>query len=250
MLLDFSKDSTYLDISKGNVTGHNCVYKFGKNPDVSTTVFDTIWSIGGEYTGFNATGAETVTIASTSANDTLLGTGLQTIRLYGLDANGLEQTEDVEMNGIAGATSTKEFLRLSTARGLSGGTLQHNEGDITIRQSISTAIIFAVMPATYNSTMAAVYTVPSNKTGYILAQSTSIANKNAASVAVRLQIRQPGNLFTVNGEAAINSQGTGFIERKFTVPPKLPPMTDVFIEANASASVAVAAFLDILLVEN
>lgn len=240
----------FLDISKGNVPGHSSIHKFGKNPGVSTTVFDTIWNGGGKYTGFDAVGAETVTITSSSANDTLIGTGLRTIRLYGLDASGLQQTEDIELNGLTSVTSTKEYLRLDRARGLTAGTLEHNEGDITIRQSTTTAVIFAVVPATYNSTMIAAYTVPSNKNGYILSQRATIANKNAASVEMRIKLRSPGGLFVVGGEAALNSTGTGYINMNFKVPNKIPPLTDIFIEAKASASIAVSAFMDILLVDN
>lgn len=240
----------FLDVAKGNVVGHSDIHKFGKNEDVSTTIFDTIWNGGGSYTGFDAVGAETVTIVSGSANDTAAGTGLRTLRLYGLDANGLQQTEDVTLSGTGTTTSTLTYLRLDRARGLTAGSLGHNEGDITIRQSVTTAVIFAVVPATYNTTMIAAYTIPFDKTGYITTQAVSIANKQSAFVDVRLQVRGPGSVFTVNGEAAVSSTGTGFIERKFETPPKLPAGTDLFIEGKASASVAVAAFLDILLVDN
>lgn len=246
----YSSNHFFLDVSRGLVPGHSEVHKFGKNPDVATTVFDTIWSNGGNYTGFDATVAETVTISSASVNDTLLGTGLRTVRLYGLDADYLQQTEDIELNGTTPVTSTLSYIRLDRARGLSAGSLTYNEGDITIAQSITTAVVFAVIPATYNTTMIAAYTIPGDKTGYILSQAVSIANKQTAFVDVRLQARLPGTVFTVNGEAAINSAGTGFIERSFITPSKLPAKTDFFIEGKASASVAVSAFMDILLIDN
>ena len=82
-----------------------------------------------------------------------------------------------------------------------------------------------------------------------MSQASSIANKQSAVVDIRLRVRTPGDIFTVNGEAALNSQGTGYIERTFSAPGKIPPMTDVYIEAEASTAVAVSAFLDILLVD-
>lgn len=238
-------------VAEGKIPGKRIVHKFGKNPEVGTTGFDTIWNGGGVYTGFNAIAAETVTIVSSSADDTLLGIGLQTIRIYGLDADFNEQEEDVELDGLNQVLSIKEYIRLDRAKGLTsgGGTYGSNIGDITIRQSTTTANVFAVIPIGYNSTMIAAYTIPAGKNGYIMTQASVIANKQAAAVAVRLKAKIPGSVFTVNGEAALNSQGTGFIERKFTAPSRLPPTTDVYIEAEASATVAVAAFIDILLVD-
>ena len=241
----------YLLVAEGKIPGKKIIQKFGKNPAVGTTGFDTIWNGGGSYTGFNATAAETVTIVSDDTNDTLLGTGLRTLRIFGLDADGLEQTEDIDMNGSAGTTSIKSYLRLDKAKGLTagGGTYSTNLGNITIAQSVTVANVFAVIPTGYGSTMIAAYTIPADKRGYIMTQSAAIANKQSAAVDIRIKAKVPGTVFTVNGEAALNSQGTGFIERKFNIPGQLPPMTDLFIEAEASATVAVSAFLDILLVD-
>jgi hypothetical protein len=239
----------YTRVAQGLVPGSKIIQKYGKNPNVSNGSYSTIWNGGGAYTGF-PTGAETVTIISSSVNDVATtGTGLWTLRLYGLSAAGLEQTEDIIMNGTTAVTSTLSYLRLSRAKGLTAGTLQHNDGDITIRQSITIANIFAVLPATYNTTMIAAYTIPADKYGYLLSQRAAIANKNAATVEMRMQVRTPSTLFTVNGEAALNSVGAGYISMEFKVPTKMQPLTDIFIEADASTGVAVTAFMDILLVD-
>ena len=239
----------YTRVAQGLVPGSKIIQKYGKNPSVSSGTYSTIWNGGGAYTGF-PTGAETVTVTSSSIDDVATtGTGLWTLRIYGLSATGLEQSEDIIMNGTTAVTSTLSYLRLNRAKGLTAGALLHNDGDITIRQSITTTTIFAVMPATYNTTMIAAYTVPSDKNGYLLSQRASIANKNAATVAMRIKSRSPGVLFTVGGEAALNSTGTGYININFKIPSKIPPLTDIFIEAEASTNVAVTAFFDILLVD-
>ena len=238
-------------VAEGKIPGYKIVHKFGKNPSVGTTAFETIWNEGGSYTGFNATQAETITIVSDDANDTLLGTGLRTLVLFGLDENFIEQTEVIDLNGTNPVTSQLSYIRCDRAKGLTsgGGTYGSNLGNITIAQSITTTNVFAVMPIGYGSTMIAAYTIPAEKKGYIMTQASAIANKQAAAVAVRLKAKIPGTVFTVNGEAALNSQGTGFVERKFTAPGQLPPKTDLFIEAESSATVAVSSFIDILLVD-
>jgi len=243
------KSEFYLEVAKGNIPGHKLKSKFGRNPSVGTS-FETIWNGGGTYTGFNAVGAETVTVSSSSSSDSISGTGLRTIRLYGLDANFEEITEDIELDGTADVISTKEFIRMDTAKGLTAGTVGHNVGDVTVHQTVDTAVIFAVIPATYNTTMIAAYTIPAGKTGFLMEQSTALSNKQAASADVRIQIKGPGEVFTVAGEAALNSQGTGYINQSFTIPKQIPEMTDLFIEAEASATIAISAFLEILLVDN
>jgi hypothetical protein len=69
-----------LEISRGNATGMGKIHKFGRNPDIDTGGFEAIWNGGGDYTGFNATVAETLEIFSSSAQDvgTLLSTGTAT----------------------------------------------------------------------------------------------------------------------------------------------------------------------------
>jgi len=238
----------FLRIAEGKIPGSKIVHKFGKNTDVGTS-FETIWNGGGAYSGFNATEAESVTIVSDSELDTAGGTGLRTLRLYGLDENLLEQTEDIELDGLTPVTSTLSYLRLDISRGLTAGTTGQNQGDITIAQSITTANIFAVLPAGYNATTIGAYTIPAGKNGYILTQAVSLANKQSAFISARIKIRMPGSVFTTSGEATLNAVGTSFIERKFTVPIKIPPGTDLFIEAEADSPVAVSCFLDILLVD-
>ena len=240
-----------LEIAKGNISGHRALTKFGRNPTVGTSGFNTIWNGGGSYTGFNATGAEIVSIVSSSINDVnSTGTGAWSIRLYGLDTNLEEITEDILLNGTTAVLTTLSYKRLDRIKVLDAGSIGWNVGDLTVRQSVTTANIFAVVPATYNSTMIAAYTIPSNMTGFLTSQTSSIANRNAASVIVRMKIRQPGLVFTVAGEAAMNSTGTGFVRMEFRVPHRLEGGTDLFIEAEASSTVAVTAFMDIMLVAN
>ncbi|RLI45232.1 hypothetical protein DRO61_10980, partial [Candidatus Bathyarchaeota archaeon] len=202
------------------------------------------------YTGFDATGAETVTIESSSGNDDIGGTGLRTIRLFGLDENFVEQTEDIILTGTAPVTSQNSYIRLDTAKGLTAGSTGHNEGEITVAQSVSIAVIFAIIPITYNTTMIAAYTIPAGKTGYIMSQAGSLSNKQTAAADMRIQVRGPGEIFTVGGQIALNSQGTGFIERHFPIPKGIPEKTDFFIEGSATSTIAISAFLEILLIDN
>lgn len=67
----FGSKDFYLEVVKGNVPGHSIVHKYGKNPQIQNSAsFESIWNGGGFYTGFNATGAETLEVFSSDATDT------------------------------------------------------------------------------------------------------------------------------------------------------------------------------------
>lgn len=239
-----------LNIACGCVPGHKHKRRFGKNPDVSITSFETIWNGGNGYSGFNATAAEPVTIMSTSTDDSIMGIGLQKVRLIGLGDDYTELVEEVWLSGTTPKLSTNSFVRLDTVVGISAGSTGNNIGTITIAQSITTANVFGIIPPGYNTTMIAAYTIPAGKTGYLFSQSATISNKNAAVIDIRIKSRQYGGVFVVGGEAALNSAGTSFINLDFEVPISLPEKTDILIEAEASHSCAVSAFMDIILVDN
>lgn len=241
-----------LEISAGRVIGKKVVHKYGRNPDLDVVgVFESLWNGGGLYTGFDATEAQTADVISTDTNDTLTGTGARTIKLYGLDANFLEITETLELNGTTAVTSTKTFIRCDRAKVESAGSGGVNAGTISVAQTTS-SIVFASIPIGYNSTMIAAYTVPAGKTGYIDTQfATFSGGKKAAYANVRMSVRLFGSVFTIEGEAALHSEGSSSISRIRKYPVKLPEKTDIHLMADTSEiNVAVAGAFDILLEDN
>ena len=65
-----------LQVSRGQVDGHNAFFKFGINGAVGTSV-ETVWAEGGTYVYPAA--ATVMKISSSSADDTSAGTGARTI---------------------------------------------------------------------------------------------------------------------------------------------------------------------------
>jgi len=77
---DFNEEF-YLQVKEGLVPGHSVLHKYGRNPDIDTASgFEAIWNGGGDYTGHDATVAETLEVFSSSANDagTLVSSGTAT----------------------------------------------------------------------------------------------------------------------------------------------------------------------------
>ncbi len=69
MSRQFSRD-WYFEVGEHNIPNIDYIHKFGRNPDIDTGSFEAIWNGGGDYTGFNATAEETISVVSTDATDT------------------------------------------------------------------------------------------------------------------------------------------------------------------------------------
>lgn len=114
------------------------------------------------------TAANTIVISSTSADDTLAGTGVQKINVAGLDINFDVITEDIDMNGQSAATSTKQFFRIQKIQSIQVGSTGINVGDIYVSETGSTLTagvpadgeIFRAMFATTNFDTMGIFTVP------------------------------------------------------------------------------------------
>ena len=247
----YAKDY-FLEIAKGNIKGTTHIEKFGNKEDVGTD-WSVIWSGNSPYTGFNATTAEPVNISSTSIEDSITGTGLRKVRLYGLGDGYISQTEELELDGTNAVTSTLSFIRLDRIWGYEDNEIASNReniGVITATQSITPDITFAIIPIGHNSTMMALYTVPAGKTAYIYSRTATIANKQTATVEVRFKQRNYGSVFRVGGVAGLNSSGTGLASLNFKVPICLAEKTDFFLEAAASSSCGVSSYITIVLEDN
>lgn len=163
--------SDEITIAAGLFAGYSIVNKAGIAQSFNTgaTPLD-IWELSTVYTGFPLTSGETITVLSSSANDAAAGTGARTIRISGLDANYVPQTEDFTLNGTTPVTGVKTFVRVHTAQVLTSGGSNNdnfNAGIITIRHTTTTANVFLSMRAGVNQTNCSAYTIPAGYTGYV-----------------------------------------------------------------------------------
>jgi hypothetical protein len=246
-----SNVDTGLEVARGNVAGHSYVNKFGRNPDIDTGGFETIWNGGASYTGHDAVAAEITTLSSSNAADTAAGTGARTVEVYGLDASYLEISEVVTLLGTTLVDTTLSYIRLNRMIVRSAGTGGVNVGTLNAAQKITTANIFAVMPIGYNQTMICAYTIPAGKTGYMTSWGAGLSGKTNSNCNVKIRARPFGEVFQVKEELSVQGAGTSHFNRKFAVPNKYAEKTDLFIEADTDTNnTAVAADFDIVLVDN
>lgn len=149
-------------VALGNIPGHSIVFISGENNAVSTTK-ETIWNTGGIYTP--PTSAATLSLVSTSANDTDEGTGARTVIVNGIDTNGDLQSEVVTLNGITPVSTSLSYIDQTFSTILSVGSLNTNDGDITISH---TGTVTATIIAGEGIVRRMVYIVPNNKTTSVI----------------------------------------------------------------------------------
>ncbi|PHR55977.1 MAG: hypothetical protein COA43_14770 [Robiginitomaculum sp.] len=241
-----------LNIQRGLVPGVSVIHKFGRNPDIDTASgFEDLWNGGGFYTGHDATVAEVVTVESSSVNDDTGGTGAITIQLIGLGSGFVSQTEIVTLNGTASVDSVNSYLRLDRVLVLTAGTGGVNDGDITVAQKVTTANVFAVVPAGGNRTLIACYTIPFGKVGYITSGFASLAKKKDAFCNIQALVRFPGSVFQIAEWFTIGANGTSYVNRDFKIPLLgIPSGTDIKIAADTSQNdVGVAGGFEVILVD-
>ena len=181
-----------LAVARGLVAGHTIVNKFGSNPAIKSTGFETVWTHGELYPW--PTGAETVNVASTDANDTSAGTGARTVLIQGLNSSYVETEETITLNGLSNVTSVNSYLRLHRAIIKTGGTGGKNVGEITMTNTTAGDVICAI-EAGKNQTLQCFWTVPAGKTLYLT--SYYFTSENSLPSVIELYARPFGELFQI-----------------------------------------------------
>ena len=120
-------------VAENLISGYDSEFKFGSN-DIVGAVEEVIWDAGGTYVFLTA--AETMDIVSTDADDNGTGSGARLLIVYGLNADYIETSQVITMNGLTPVTTDTAFLRVFRAIVLTSGTdsptADANEGTITI----------------------------------------------------------------------------------------------------------------------
>lgn len=128
-----------------------------------------------------------------------------------LDDSYNKFAEYVIMNGTTPVNSQGSYLRQSRGRVILSGSSNTNDGEITGRQSVTTANVTMVIPATSGQTAICCDTVPNNETWIIKTQSIQMARANgsAGSAQVRFQTRKRGEAWQTKRFPEI-SQGSAY----------------------------------------
>lgn len=224
-------------ISNGLVAGTKTIYKFGFNPDIDGPE-ETVWSNGGIYV--YPTTAARMYVNSTSANDTTGGAGVRSIRIFGLDANYNEVSEDLAMTGQSQTLTANTYIRVYRAYALTAGSLGTAAGTIYIANgaglngsSIPTGDILANL-GTDNQTQLALWTVPAGYTFYLSQVDFTAAVSQANTyMTTKLRVRDFGGVFRT---LFVNVLQSGTYVTDIQIPLALPEKTDIECRASSSSN--------------
>jgi hypothetical protein len=224
-------------IADGLVAGTKSIYKFGFNSDINGTE-ETVWANGGIYV--YPTTAARMYVNSTSANDTAGGTGVRSIRVFGLDANYNEVSEDLAMTGQSQTLTANTYIRVYRAYALTAGSLGTAAGTIYIANGaglngsfIPTGSILANL-GTDNQTQLALWTVPAGYTFHLsqvdFTAAVSLAN---TYMTTKLRVREFGGVFRT---LFVNVLQSGTYVTEIKIPLPLPEKTDIECRASSSGN--------------
>lgn len=235
-------------VAAGLFAGYYIVNKFGRNADVDAA--EDIWDGGGDYTGFPTGSAETITVVSSSVNDTSSGTGARTLRIYGLDANFALQNEDVTLNGTVGVATVNTYKRVFRAYVLTAGSGTTNEGTLTVRHTTTTANVFTVIPAGLGQSEVTSYTIPAGYTGFLRRYNASMADNTSNSAIIAIKVREFGGAVRLIRTFAMST--TGPVTREVYGGVSFPEKTDFVFRVTSIANTNgnVSATWDMVVVEN
>lgn len=181
-------DLDYLiEVQRGNVAGASIVHKFGRNAAVPDASWEFVNLLG--FTVWPLSAATTVRIkAGGDAADTAAGAGAREITVQGIDSNFAETAEAIVTAGAgASGNTTASFWRIHRAWVSAVGTYgAANTAAVTIENSGGGTDLIQIGIEQGQAQFGG-WTVPVNKTAYLLSSHLAVDAKKAADV--RLFIR-------------------------------------------------------------
>jgi hypothetical protein len=231
-----------LQVSRGNVFGHEAVNLFAFTTVLGSTAFGPLWEgltgSGGNYV--YPSSAVVMVLTSSSASDTAV-----TIKINGLDGNFLPISETIALNGTANINTTLSYFRINSMTAVSGNAV----GTITAKNGGTT---YAQITIGIGQTQMSIYTVPA---GYTLYQAFLQADSNTSATSgafVRLRTYEVNNA----AGGVVHQQQQSFFIQQLTVPIQYPlqytEKSDLQWQLQGSGGAGAAAniFISAVLIKN
>lgn len=212
----------------------------GKRASVDNTKVD-IWEGPTDIYVF-PTVAQQMKVVSSSANDTLAGTGIQKVLIHYLDASYNAQLEVVSLNGTTPvATVATNILRINGIHAWQVGTVSGvAAGNISLTNTAGT-VTYGYITLGNNTARQAIFTIPAGKTGYLNHwQSGAGASTSGHFTQIDIVgtthhgVVVPG-VFLFQDGALLQDASTAIT---FPIPTPFPAMTDIKMQAISDGGTA------------
>lgn len=228
-------------VALGLVDGVREVRKYGFSESLISGSDYTVWPLASKVV-FPTT-SSTLSCVSSSLNDDLGGSGLESIVIDGLvraadHPDGLDWgrlTETVVLDGTTPVVTTAQFYRVNRVTPGNCGTYHEaNDGNITVSHGANP---IAYIPAGDGQTQQLIYTVPAGETAVVLAVNLSPESTKSINVVYRIvpgaddvstpfiSERRTGNLL------GLDSTAQTFLQARTVLPAK----TDVEVRGQVSS---------------
>lgn len=233
-----------IQISEGLLEGFQDVHKFGMVDGSTGTGYNTVWSPGDTVSTTKypwEIAAGTLSVVSTSADDTNGDVGAWEIKVEGLDTDYNQVEETFVLNGT---TETAEgsiiFHRVYRAYVTEGNT---NVGNIEIRNG---TYLVARIDSDMGQTLMCTFTIPAGKTGYL----TRLAASSSKNISTNISLfqRPYGKAFMRTASSMSLYQNNKVI--LYDIPLRFPEKTDIDLRHEGAANNVLSADFNIILVDH
>ena len=187
--------SKYFDIANGTRLNTSSFRGFGQRSSLSTaTNGDDVWEGTATTCPFPATAGERMSVVSSSASDTSDGTGVRTIIIQYLDANGDEVNETITLSGVTAVHTVATNIRfVQQIHSQTVGSVGVAVGTISIYKYGDANIVYTVIKPGGNLSLNSLRMIPRAKKFFML--TLSIAGTSNKPLSVRLRATSDnGNL--------------------------------------------------------
>jgi hypothetical protein len=152
------------------------------------------------------TTSDALEIVSTSANDTLLGTGTRKVRITYINSLGdMVESPDISLNGTTAVATGITATAIQWMEATDGGSSEVSAGNITLRKTGTPTTIYEQITANGNKSLSSRFTIPVGYKGYLLSY-------DASAIVGTMDLRIRANTRTFNRE---NNSRYLFQERIF-----------------------------------
>ncbi len=257
-----------IDVQRGRIPGMSSQLMIGIREDIdigSTPI--TVWEYNGgtDYT-FTAAGGAEYYASSSSPNDTNF---VRAIILYEDPTSGdwLEGDVLFQLNGqtpvliptpadLSGLPVRLQKATVITAtsgsEGLEGTAYIYESDTVSAGVPDTSSKVRGMINPESNRVQTAIYTIPSNKTGYITASFANTVREGVVSAVTKLYLRTEGGVLISAGEVALNTDATSSVVYDYHYPIVAIPKIDVIgkVTEVTSNNTGIQAGFNILLEDN
>ena len=206
------------------------VNKFGRAGDVDAAM--DVWDVStGDYQ-FPSVAFQTEVVGG--LNDMVTSDGIHSIVVQGLNAAGAEVSEVATLDAATPVILANSYYRVNRMY-IDAGTATINSYNILCRHTGSTYPLSQISPLE-GQTLQAIYTMPANVNGTIVAWRADAARETTQVdfvASLRLQTREPGKGWRTKDSAVAGNANS--LDRKFSTKGAVTvkPLTDVRVRVTA-----------------